>query len=311
MLMHLSSGQLALTSGDLWNSVFNYDSSNMSQLIAREVRIPRMLTAFLAGGSLSLAGLLMQTLFNNPLAGPYVLGINSGSGLFVAFTVMTGIPFFLSDLGIVINALIGAFIFGLLILIFAGMIRNQISLLLVGIMLGSFTGAFISILQTLSAADELKIFTLWNLGSLQKVSYTQMPLIGILVATGLVLSLGISKQLNLLILGEREAVLLGLRIKRFRYLIIGITALLTGVITAYCGPIAFVGLAVPNMVRLLFKTQQHLILIIACFLLGALFLLSVDALIQFLEARILIPINALTSIIGAPIVVFIVFRRLR
>ncbi len=224
---------------------------------------------------------------------------------------MTGIPFFLSDLGIVINALIGAFIFGLLILIFAGMIRNQISLLLVGIMLGSFTGAFISILQTLSAADELKIFTLWNLGSLQKVSYTQMPLIGILVAAGLVFSLGISKQLNLLILGEREAVLLGLRIKRFRYLIIGITALLTGVITAYCGPIAFVGLAVPNMVRLLFKTRQHLILIIACFLLGALFLLSVDALIQFLEAHILIPINALTSIIGAPIVVFIVFRRLR
>lgn len=310
-LFHLFSGQVPIGLADFWNSVFSYDESELSQLIAREVRIPRMLTGLMAGGSLALSGLLMQTLFRNPLAGPYVLGINSGTSLFVALTVMTGIPFFLSDLGLVINALIGAFLFGLLILAFAGLIRNQISLLLIGIMLGSFTGAFISILQTLSDANELKVYTLWNLGSLQKVTFDQLPLISSVIILGLTLSFLLSKPLNLMILGEKEAIQLGVNVKRVRYAIIGVTAVLTGVITAYCGPIAFVGLAVPNIVRILFKTQQHLILILASFLLGSLFLLAVDCLIQLMEAHVLIPINAITSIIGAPIVVFIVFKKLR
>lgn len=310
-LIHLYAGQISISFSDIWNSVFQYDESNLSQLIAREVRIPRMLTGLLAGGSLALSGLLMQTLFRNPLAGPYVLGINSGTSLFVALTVMTGIPFFLSDLGLIINALIGAFLFGILILAFAGLIKNQISLLLIGIMLGSFTGAFISILQTLSDANELKVYTLWNLGSLQKVTYEQMPLIILVVFSGLLFSFLLSKPLNLLVLGEKEAVQLGVNVKKVRYAIIGVTAILTGVITAYCGPIAFVGLAVPNIVRILFKTQQHLVLILASFILGSLFLLAVDSIIQVLEAKVLIPINAITSIIGAPIVVFIVFKKLR
>ncbi len=310
-LLHLNSGQIDLGIGTMIDSMFSFNNENMNEVIAREIRIPRMLTALLVGGSLSIGGLLMQTLFRNPLAGPYVLGINSGSSLFVAFTIMTGVTFFQSDLGMIINALIGAFLFGLLILFFAGMVRNQISLLLVGIMLGSFTSAFISILETMSHAEELKVYMLWSLGSLQKVEFHQLGIISLIVFLGLIGALLISKQLNLLVLGEREAKSLGLNIKRIRYLIIGITALLTGVITAFCGPIAFVGLAVPNMVRILFKTQHHIVLITASFLLGAIFVMSVDAILQLLESWMVIPINAITSIIGAPIVVIIVFRRLR
>ena len=311
IFFHLISGQIDLSFTDIWSSIVSFDETNMNQIIAKEIRIPRMAMAALAGGALSIAGLLMQTLFKNPLAGPYVLGINSGATLLVALSLMTGISFFSSDYGIIINALVGAFLFGLIILSFSRLIKNQVSLLLIGIMLGSFTSAFISILQSLSNAQELKLFTLWGLGSLQKVSIEQIPVILFTIIGGLVITLLLSKRLNLLILGEAEAKLMGVNIRATRYLIIGITALFTGIITAFCGPIAFIGLAVPNIVRIIFKTQNHLVLIIGSFIIGALFLLTTDIIIQLLEHVIVIPINALTSIVGAPLVVLIVFRRLR
>lgn len=308
---HLISGQVSLQPGDLYKGLFAYDPQSETQLVFRELRLPRMLTAIFAGGALALGGLLMQSLFRNPLAEPYVLGINAGSALFVALTVMSGIPFFLSDGGLIINALVGAFVFGLLILVFARFVRNQVSLLLVGIMLGSFIAAFISILQSISSANELKVFTLWGLGSLQKTQLGQIPLIAGCITVGFLGSFLISKKLNLLVLPDKDAAMLGLKIKPLRYLVIGITALLSGVVTAFCGPIAFVGLAVPNIARLVFKTQQHLILIPASFLMGSLFLLFVDLLIQLLEVRVLIPVNALTAILGAPIVIIIIFKKMR
>ena len=311
VFIHLISGQIDISPSDVWLSLTSFDENNMNHIIAKEIRIPRMTMAAVAGGALSIAGLLMQTLFKNPLAGPYVLGINSGATLLVALSIMTGVTFFSSDYGIIINALVGAFLFGLIILSFSRLIKNQVSLLLIGIMLGSFTSAFISILQSLSNAQELKMFTLWGLGSLQKVSIEQLPIILIIIGVGLILTVLLSKRLNVLILGESEAKLMGLNIKFTRYIIIGITALFTGIITAFCGPIAFIGLAVPNIVRLIFKTQNHLVLIIGSFIIGALFLLATDIIIQLLEHKIVIPINALTSIIGAPIVVLIVFKRLR
>lgn len=310
-VFHLFSGQINISISDFSEGLFNYNVKNTSQIIAREIRIPRMTMAIIAGGGLSLAGLLMQTLFNNPLAGPYVLGINSGSSLFVAISLMTGIPFFLSDAGIIINALLGAFLFGLIILVFSKFVKNRLSLLLIGIMLGSFTSAFISILQASSSASNLKVFTLWTLGSLQKVEFNQLPLILLLFIIGVILSFLLIKPLNLLILGETEARLLGINVKRVRLLIITITALLSGLITAYCGPIAFVGLAVPNLARILFKTQQHFVLILASLLMGAIFILSCDIIIQQLENTLMIPINAITSIIGAPVVVLLVFRKLK
>ena len=309
--LHLIVGQIDIDFADYWNALFNFDGTNSYDIIAREIRIPRMTMAILAGASLSIAGLLMQTLFNNPLAGPYVLGINSGASLFVAFSIMTGIPFFTSTLGITANALIGAFVFGLIILFFSRFLRAQISLLLVGLMLGSFTSALVSIAQTVSQADELKVYTLWALGSLQKVEFQHLlPILGVFMV-GIILTFFAAKSLNILVIGEENAKLLGVNIKRARLFIIALTAVFTGLITAFCGPIAFVGLAVPNLVRMILKTQSHVTLIVSSALVGAIFILLCDICIQLIEPHFLIPINIFTSLIGAPFVVFIILKKLR
>ncbi|MDX2360230.1 MAG: iron ABC transporter permease [Crocinitomicaceae bacterium] len=308
--LHLMSGQISLSIGDYTDALFSYDDQNFNQLIAREIRIPRMAMALLAGAALSVSGLLMQTLFNNPLAGPYVLGINSGASLFVAFSFMTGIPILTTTLGTVSSALIGAFLFGLIIMSFSYVVRSHISLLLIGLMLGSFTSALVYVLQSMSASEELKAFTMWAMGSLQHVDLSQLLGIFGLFMLGIVGSLVLIKPLNAMVLGEKDATLLGINFKSVRLIIILITALLTGLITAYCGPIAFVGLAIPNLVRILFKSQNHLLLLIASCLIGGIFLLGCDSLIQLVEAKIHVPINALTSIIGAPFVVFIILKRL-
>ena len=309
--IHLTAGIISIESGTIFDAIFSYDDNNTLQVITREIRIPRMTMAIIAGAGLSIAGLLMQTLFNNPLAGPYVLGINSGASLFVAFSIMTGIPFLTSDLGIVTNALIGAFIFGLIIVLFSELIRSQISLLLVGLMLGSFTSAIVSMLQTVSGAEELKVFTLWALGSLMRVDSAQLPLIVLIFLIGLAMTFLLVKPLNVLVMGQKQAQLMGIHYRRVRILIIFVTALLTGLITAFCGPIAFVGLAVPNLLKLLMKTQNHGVLLIAAALFGAAFVLVCDIIIQLLENSFMVPINVFTSIIGAPIVVLLVLRRLR
>lgn len=310
-LVHLFAGQISIDSSDYISSLFSYNSTDSYQIIAREIRIPRMVMAIIAGAGLSIAGLLMQTLFNNPLAGPYVLGINSGASLFVAFSIMTGIPFFTSTLGITANALIGAFVFGMIILFFSRFLRSQVSLLLVGLMLGSFTGALVSLLQTASQSDQLKVFTLWAMGSLQKVEFEQILPIFSVFFIGIILVAFTSKSLNLLVLGEENARLLGVNIKKARLFIIILTALFTGLITAFCGPIAFIGLAVPNLVRMIFKTQSHITLLISCALTGAIFILLCDICIQWLEPHFMIPINVFTSIVGAPFVVFIILKKLR
>lgn len=307
---HLLSGQIDISLNDYSSALFDYDPKSTDQLIAREIRIPRLIMALIAGGGLSIAGLLMQTLFNNPLAGPYVLGINSGSSLFVAFTIMTGIPLLTSDLGIVAGALIGAFIFGIIILGFSLVVKSHISLLLIGLMLGSFTSALVYILQMASDSHELKAFTMWAMGSLQNVELTQLPIITALFGVGVISSFFIVKALNVLVIGEKDAKLLGINYRTTRMIIIVITALFTGLITAYCGPIAFVGLAVPNLTKILFKTQNHLVLLVACILIGAIFMVSCDILIQLSEHRINIPINAITSLIGAPFIVYIVLKKL-
>ncbi len=309
-VVHLFSGQIDIGTQDFIDSIFNYNEKNTNQIIVRELRIPRMIMAVIAGAGLSLAGLLMQTLFNNPLAGPFVLGINSGSSLFVAFSIMTGIPLLSSDFGIISSALIGAFAFGVLILFFSFFVRSHVSLLLIGLMLGSFTGAIVFILQSASSSEELKTFTMWAMGSLQNTELSQLPIITLLFILGLIGSILLIKPLNTLVIGDEEAKLLGINYKTIRLFIIIITALLTGLITAFCGPIAFVGLAVPNLVRIVFKTQNHFTLIFASVLIGGAFILICDILIQLLESSIHIPINAFTSLVGAPFVVIIVLKRL-
>lgn len=310
-IWHLFSGHIDIEGGTFFDALFHFDDSQLKHVIVWELRIPRMLTALIAGAGLSIAGLLMQTLFNNPLAGPYVLGINSGASLFVALAIMAGVPILSSDMGMVANALIGAFLFGLIIVFFSSVVRQQISLLLIGLMLGSFTGAIVSVLQSASGLQELKIFTLWALGSLEAVTLEQIPILLVAFAVTILGALLVVKPLNLLVLGASEASMLGIRIKRVRLFIILITAIITGIVTAFCGPIAFVGLAVPNLIRIVMKSQNHGILILGSLLTGAVFLLLCDTAIQYLETEFSLPINALTSLIGAPFVILLVLRRLR
>jgi iron complex transport system permease protein len=308
---HLTVGQYVISLTDFKNAIFAYDSTNTAQLLAREFRFPRLIMACVAGAGLSLAGMLMQTLFNNPLAGPYVLGINSGASLMVAICLLTGIQFFGTNIGLISSALIGAFAAGMLMMSVVGFLKSQVSLLLVGLMFGSFTSAIVSFLEISSKAEQLKSFTLWSMGSLQNVLLEQIPLILLFFVIGIILSALIVKPLNLLILGENAASLLGIKIQQTRIVIMVITALLTGLITAFCGPIAFVGLAVPNITRILLKTQNHFFLIAGNLLIGSAFLMLCDILIQILESEIQLPINVLTSLIGAPFVIFVLIRKMK
>ncbi len=308
--LHFISGETTVSASDFFNAWFAFDETNSVHLIVREFRFPRFIMACVAGAGLSISGLVMQTLFNNPLAGPYILGINSGSSLFVAISLMTGFTFFQNDFGLVSSALFGALIFGFIILGISFKISHGVSLLLIGLMLGSFSGALVSVIQYLSESNALKIFTLWAMGSLQQVQTDQLPLILIMFATGMLASFLIIKPLNAFVLGETDAELLGVSIRKIRIFIILITAVLTGLVTAYCGPIAFIGLAVPNLVKIMFKTQDHRILLPASLLLGAIFLVTCDIIVQLLVAWIPIPINAVTSLIGAPMVIYFIVKRI-
>jgi iron complex transport system permease protein len=296
---------------DFVHAVFSFDEQQTPQVLIRELRIPRLTMAIVAGGALAVSGMMMQSLFQNPLAGPYVLGISAGSSLFVAVTLLLGLPTFLMDIGIIFSAILGAALFSLVILFLSYRIQSQVSLLLAGLMLGSFTGALVGILQSLSQAEQLKQFVIWSMGSLQNTSFDQLSWILSLFILGSLLSMLTVKPLNALVLGERSAHHLGIHLKKTRILLISITALLTGITTAYCGPLAFVGLAVPNLTKMLFRTQNHRLLLPGNLLIGALFMVLADALIQLLEPVILIPINALTSLVGAPFVLYIVFKKQR
>lgn len=306
--IHLSIGELEVSFEEILSSLKDPDSK-IHQIIW-EFRFPRALMAAIAGAGLSIAGLLMQTLFNNPLAGPYVLGINSGSSLIVALSTMTGITIFNTDLGNILSALIGAFIFGLIILVFARWIKSTISLLLVGLMLGSFTSAFIALMQSKADLQSLKSFTMWSLGSLQNVETNQLPLITLTFLVGLIGALAIIKPLNNLVLGEVHSKMIGYNIKNLRLIIIAITALFTGLVTAFCGPISFVGLAVPNILRIALKTQNHTVLILGTAIFGAGFVLLCDLIIRLSSDIIHIPLNVLTALIGAPVVVLILIKKL-
>ncbi len=296
---------------DLYLALTEYSDEDVNQVIIREIRLPRILMAIISGAALSIAGMLMQTLFQNPLAGPYVLGINSGSSLMVALGLLSGIGVFNSELGLIGSALVGAFIFGLFILFTASFLRNQIGLLLFGVMLGSFVSSIITILEVGSHAESLKAFSLWSMGSLNGVSIQQLPIICIVFIFTCLLTIFIVKPLNILVLGEEEVRLMGYDVKKLRILVVFVTAVFTGLITAFCGPIAFVGLAVPNLTRMLFKTQDHMLLFVANLLFGAFFLLGCDVVTILFSDTLIIPINALTSLIGAPFVIYILISKLR
>lgn len=309
VLLDLTLGSFSIGFADIFNGVFNYDSSSTAELTVRVFRFPRVITAVLSGAALSVAGLLMQTLFQNPLAGPYVLGINSGSSLLVAISTMSSFYVFGSDLGIVAAAMIGAFGAGMFILFCSVYVKNKVSLLLIGIMFGSFAGALVSVIQAYADPNNLKTFMLWSFGSLQGVEFSQLGLLALIVGLGALLSVVLVKPLNLLLLGDKSASLLGINVKTIRFLIIVATSVLTGVITAFCGPIAFVGLVVPNMIKMIYKTTNHYHLLIGSLLGGALLIVVCDITMQLLSPIINLPLNALTALVGAPVVMWIIMKK--
>lgn len=274
-----------------------------------EFRFPRLISALIAGAGLSLSGLLMQNLFRNPMAGPFVLGINSGASLTTALLLLGGFSWMQHNFGLVGSSLLGAFLAAALMFLVSWRVKQTTGLLLVGLMFASFTGSIESVLQSWASPEQVKQFFLWNMGSLQQLSAAQMPWLLTLFTVAVLWSLLLIKSLNAFVLGQDQAFQLGVRTQRVRLSMMAITAILAGSITAYCGPIAFVGLAIPNLGRQLLRTQDHLLLILFCLLFGALFLLACDLLSFLLEPYFSLPINVLTSLIGAPYIAYLVLRR--
>src|SRR5690554_889866 len=257
----------------------NFSGKPSWEYIILEYRLPKLVIACFVGMSLSVAGMMMQTLFENPMAEPYVLGVSSGASLGVAICILGGslLPFSLQNLltnqtAIVLSALVGSVLVMLIVLTISQRIRQSATLLIVGLMFSSFTGAFVSVLAYLSTAEELKKFTFWNLGSLGNITWNQIVFIVPVLIFGLLLSFSINKSLNSLLLGENYAKTLGVNINKTKFLIILSTCILVAVCTAFVGPIAFVGLAIPHITRIIYKTTNHFVLYVGNILTGALIL---------------------------------------
>jgi len=282
------------------------------KIILYEIRIPRVLTTLVVGSGLSVSGLIMQSLFRNPLAGPYVLGISSGASLGVAITVLAGISLGLSVLDGVVTllaAMLGSGFVFIIILIAANRVRSSISLLIIGLMTASITGAIVSVLQYFSKAEDIQLYLLWTFGNLSSTSYQDLKILIPLVLGGIFLSWIYMKPLNAYLLGEEYATTLGINIKVFRRVIIISASIIAGSITAYCGPIAFLGIAVPHLTRLTVQSANHKILIPASALFGIILLLVCDIISQLPGSSYTLPINAVTSLIGAPVIIWVVISK--
>lgn len=316
-LLNLSLGSVKIPFKDVVQSLTGGEASKSTwEYIILQYRFPKAITALLAGMGLSISGLLMQTLFRNPLAGPDVLGLSSGASLGVAFVILGAafLPgilagFFLSPYGIVLASTIGSFMVLLAILVVSQRLRDTMAILIIGLMFSSFTGAIVGVLTFFSTSEQLQKFTFWSLGSLGNLPWEHIIILAVACIIGMLLSAVCIKPLDALLLGERYAKSMGINFKRTRFIIILAASLLTGTITAFTGPIAFVGLVVPHIAKLLFKTSSHLILYVGTLLSGAIILLICDTFTQMPGSEYVLPINAITSIIGAPIVIWLLMRK--
>jgi iron complex transport system permease protein len=316
-LLNISWGAVSIPIQEIINSLTGAGSSKSSwEYIIINYRLPKAIVAILVGMGLSISGLLMQTLFRNPLAGPYVLGLSSGASLGVALVILGSsfLPAFLSSIllssyGIVVASTLGSSLVLLAVLAVAHRLRDTMAILIVGLMFGSLTSAIVGTLTYFSTAEQLQKFTFWSLGTLGNLSWTSIVILSICVLMGLFLSLFSIKPLNSLLLGENYAKSLGLNYNRARLIIIFATSILAGSITAFAGPIAFIGLAVPHISKLVFQTSNHAVLFWSTLLFGAMIMLICDSLSQLPGTTIILPINAITSIFGAPIVIWLLIRK--
>lgn len=315
--VNISLGSISIPFKTIVSSFFT-DTELLSskEYIIQNYRLPKAITAILVGSGLGISGLLMQTLFRNPLAGPFVLGITSGASLGVALVILGSsifggflATFLLTKWSLVIAASLGSFLVLLLVLIVSSKVRDTMAILIIGLMFGSITAAIVSVLSYFSSAEQLQQYIFWGFGSLGDLDWSEVQVFTVIYTIGIIFSVLSIKGLNTLLLGENYAKSLGLNIKQSRLLIIIATSLLAGTITAFAGPIAFIGLAIPHVTRQVFNTSNHKTLLPAVFLFGAIIMLICDSIAQLPNTDYLLPINAITSLIGAPVVVWLLVRQ--
>ncbi len=316
-ITNISLGSVSIPTKDVLKAILGLETTNESwQYIILNYRLPKAFTAIIVGSGLGISGLLMQTLFRNPLAGPFVLGISSGASLGVALIILGGSFFGAFGLGLlaskwslVIAASLGSFLVLSAVMIAAARVKDTMAILIIGLMFGSITSAVVSVLSYFSSAEQLQQYIFWGFGSLGNLSWHELLILFTVFSIGIFISIFSIKALNTLLLGENYAKSLGLNIKRSRYLIIIATSLLAGTITAFAGPIAFIGLAVPHLTRQLFNTANHKTLLPAVFIIGAIIMLICDSIAQLPTSDYTLPINAITSLIGAPVVIWLLVRK--
>ena len=300
-LLDLAVGAVAVPLGDVWAALTGGGCPRAPAKIILNIRLIKAVVALLAGAALSVSGLQMQTLFRNPLAGPYVLGISSGASLGVALVVLAGVG---SSIGIAGAAWLGAAIVLVVIAAVGHRIKDIMVILILGMMFSSGIGAVVQILQYVANDESLKMFVIWTMGSLGDVTFNQLAVLIPSIIAGLLLAVITIKPLNLLLFGEEYAVTMGLNVRRSRGLLFLSTTLLAGTVTAFCGPIGFIGLAMPHVTRMLFRNSDHRVLVPGTVLSGA----SVLLLCDLVSKLFTLPINAITALLGIPIVVWVVLR---
>ncbi|MEM9391108.1 MAG: iron ABC transporter permease [Bacteroidota bacterium] len=316
-LLDLSLGSVKISVEELLNIISGNPSKKSWEYIFFNFRLPKAITAILTGAGISVAGLQMQTLFKNPLAGPSVLGISHGASLGVAVFVLSSTAIFgvatnfqetLGSWGLILFAIAGSFAVLLSVLFASARISDGVTVLIVGLMFGFITGAVVSILQYFSDPELIQNFLVWTFGSLSGVAWSQLRVMGPVIALALLLSLLYSKQMNALLLGENYATGVGVNVNRTRLKLILTTSVVAGTITAFTGPIAFIGVAVPHLARLLFRTSNHKVLIPATMMCGVVIMLICDIVSQVPGAQTTLPLNSVTALFGAPVILAIIIK---
>ena len=313
LLTDMATGDTFIPISKVWAVLTGGECDEMTRNILLSIRFVRVVVAGLIGIALSVSGLQMQTVFQNPLADPYLLGVSSGAGLGVALFIL-GVPLLgwtafplLQSIGIIGSGWIGTAVILLGVAVISRKVKNILGVLIMGVMTGYVAGAIIQILQYMSSAEQLKVFTLWSMGSLGHITMTQLAIMAPIVCIGLVVSIACIKPLNLLLLGENYARTMGMNIKRSRTLIFISTALLTGTVTAFCGPVGFIGLAVPHITRLLFNNADHRVLVPGTILTGLIGMLLCD----IIAKKFLLPVNCITALLGVPVILWVIAKNLR
>jgi len=317
-IVNLLIGSVVIPVADICRILAGEEVNEIWQNIIWKSRLPQVLTAIAAGAGLAVSGLQMQTVFHNPLAGPSVLGISNGSALGVAFVVLLsgrigGVALsrlgYLGDAAMSVAAIVGALAVLLLIVWIGQRVKGNVTLLIIGVMIGYLANAIIGVLKFLSPEEDVKAFVVWGLGSFSRVSGDEMVLFVVIMAVLIPLSCLLAKTMNLLLLGDHYAANLGLNIRRSRMLVIVSSGVLVAIVTAYCGPIMFVGLAVPHLARAIFRTSDHRILMPTTALCGAVLALLCNFIARMPGFEGALPVNSVTALVGAPVIASVLFRR--